>query len=698
MMRKLVRSTNLFDAIASNLRYKLLLLVLGPILLLMPLVIALAGYWTTNYTYKQLFLKVNTDLNVAQDVFERIETDHLLYFQSLAGSQTFRALFENRDFARLTHRLSDIAVQQRYAYLNLLSPDATQRLTANGYRDWVVRDSSLLDRVLQYGVPATGIEIFSNQELAHENASLAKSIVLPLVETPRAVPTDRLREDRAMLIRVIQPVTTIDGTVLAILDGGVLLNRNFRFVDEIRDLVYGPGSLAAGSRGTVTVFLDDVRISTNVPGAGEERALGTRVSAEVRNTVLENRNAWVDRAFVVNDWYISAYEPILDDEGESVGMLYAGYLEAPFRAAMFRALKIISVVLVLGTLLAACIAYLGAKSIFRPIESIANVVRGTKSGKTLRIGNVGSIDEIGELGREFDSMLDSLEDHRHSIETAAADLEKKVEERTFELQQKNQHLQNSIDLLRQTRQQLAMAEKLAALGELTAGVAHEINNPTAVILGNMDVLVNEIGPHGDEVRTEIDLIIEQVYRIRTIVDQLLQYSRPSAYAGYVEWVDVNDVLKDTMMLVHHELVRCSCELREHYADLQMVQINRQELQQVLVNLIVNASHAVDRGGVVSISTSAWGKLGVIIKIRDNGRGIPPGELRRVFDPFYTSGKAGGTGLGLSVSYGIIRRYGGQITVDSLLSEWTEFQVKLRFEPVYESDDEVIEEFYKEFVE
>ena len=229
-------------------------------------------------------------------------------------------------------------------------------------------------------------------------------------------------------------------------------------------------------------------------------------------------------------------------------MLYAGYLEAPFRAAMLRALIIVSAVLALGTLLAAIVAGYGAQSIFRPIESIAHVVRGTKSGRTLRIGKVSSQDEIGELGSEFDSMLDSLEDNHHRIEAAAAELELKVQERTSELQQKNQHLQNSIDLLRQTRQQLAMAEKLAALGELTAGVAHEINNPTAVILGNMDVLVQEIGEDGDAVKVEIDLIVEQVYRIRSIIDRLLQYSRPSDYAGYVDGVDVNEVLR--LSLIH----------------------------------------------------------------------------------------------------------------------------------------------------
>jgi len=126
------------------------------------------------------------------------------------------------------------------------------------------------------------------------------------------------------------------------------LNRNYDFVDEIRDLVYGPGSLAEGSRGTVTVFLDDVRITTNVPGSESARALGTRVSVEVRNTVLEQGTTWIDRAFVVSDWYISAYQPIVDVNGDRVGMLYAGYLEAPFRSDLYRGIAATAAVVIAG--------------------------------------------------------------------------------------------------------------------------------------------------------------------------------------------------------------------------------------------------------------------------------------------------------------------------------------------------------------
>ena len=680
-----------WHAVASNLRYKLLLLVLVPMLLLAPTVLALASYWAWKTTYQHMYLKVNTDLSVAHDIFQRIQDDQRQALRSLSESYEFRRDFDANNFTSMTSRLSAMQSQYGLDFLNVLGADGQSIVRETGWRQWETKQSPLISSARRTGYSTVGIEIYSSAELARENPQLAHQIVLPLVATPRAGPTKKVTEDRAMLIRIIQPIQNREGEITGLLEGGVLLNRNFRFVDEIRDLVYGPGSLAPGSRGTVTVFLDDVRISTNVPSGDKLRALGTRVSSEVRETVLENRQIWVNRAFVVNDWYISAYEPIIDVNGQSVGMLYAGYLESPLRSALSKSIGLLAVVLILGTLFAAALATIGAQSIFRPIELIANVIRATKSGETRRIGALGSEDEIGELARQFDSMLDTLEENQHRIELAASELERKVAERTVELSDKNHRLEQTIILLRETRQQLAMAEKLAALGELTAGVAHEINNPTAVILGNMDVVIHELGKGAEPVQTELDLIIEQVYRIRNIVDRLLQYSRPSSFAGYVEEVDLHDLLAESLMLVKHEMDRKQITTEQRYADLAPVEINRQEVQQVLVNLILNATHAAPRDGIIQISTEPWGEHGIRLKIRDNGVGIPADQMRRIFDPFFTHNKEGGTGLGLSVSYGIIRRYGGHISVDSLLGEWTEFVVKIRYQAVYESDEENLQE-------
>jgi two-component system NtrC family sensor kinase len=500
-----------------------------------------------------------------------------------------------------------------------------------------------------------------------------------------------------MMIRALYPIIDTQGKILAILDAGVLLNANFTFVDVIRDLVYGPGSLIKGSIGTVTVFLDDVRITTNVPIRPGERALGTRVSDEVRSIVLDQGKTWIDRAFVVNDWYISSYEPILDVDGKRVGMLYAGFLETPFRHSLLQALAVLVLLFFALMGLTSFVAVKGAKSIFKPIELMSSVVHATRKGEEKRIGEIRSKDEIGSLANEFDVMLDLLSERKLLIQSWAEELEAKVDERTSELKQKNTELTQTISVLQKTRQQLVIAEKLAALGELTAGVAHEINNPTAVMLGNLDVIVEEMGSSLEPVQDEIDLVIKQIYRIKGITNNLLQYAKPDTYAGYMIETDVDEVINETLKLVHHlrSEINYNIEFLSHST--LLISINQQELQQVLVNLIGNAIQALpEMNGSITISTQDIQKNGVLISIQDNGHGMNEESISKAFNPFYTTKTQGeGTGLGLSISYNLVRRYGGNIEIKSTQGMGTEFIISLLCEPVMMEDDKMIQEQLEE---
>jgi len=678
--------TKVRDAIRHKVRYKLLLLVLFPILLIMPVALALAIYWGKTFSYDQLFLKVNTDLAVSHDAFSRISQDYLNQLERLAESYQFRSALESGNTQSVIKQVEFLQEQVGYSFLEVVSTQEKSTILKNR------RNSSALLSALN-GQSTVGVEIYSSDELRLEDKNLFDLVQLPLVETPRARPSNRTLEDRAMVIRAIHPVKDSRGEVVALLDGGVLLNANFRFVDAIRDLAYGEGSLPKGSIGTVTVFLEDVRISTNVPLKKGERALGTRVSNEVRTKVLDHGITWIDRAFVVNDWYVSSYEPIIDIDGNRVGMLYAGFLEKPFRDALWRALAVLVLMFLGLMLLSAWAAIRGARNIFKPIEKMSNVVHSTQEGEAKRVGLIESQDELGTLSHEFDDMLDQLQLRNQEIQNWADSLEDKVELRTIELKEKNQDLENSIQLLRQTRQQLVVAEKLAALGELTAGVAHEINNPTAVMLGNLDIMVEELGGNAAPVQKEIDLVIEQIYRIRDIINSLLQYAHPDEYSGYISVVEVNALVMDTLKLVGHLSNESKFEINTDLEASLVVEINPQELQQVLVNLLVNAIHVLpDSDGQIMIKTRNWKKQGVVIIIKDNGRGIEEKHLKKIFDPFFsTKGQGEGTGLGLSISYGLVRRYGGNITAKSELGKGSELSIWLLTEPQMMEDEEAIAE-------
>ena len=673
--------TRLKRVVAGSLRYKLLLLVLFPILVVLPTVVGLTIYWSLNYTYSQLYAKVRTDLSVADDVFARLQRDYLTQLEGFAKSYSFQTALELGDKRGMAEQVAVVLNTTHFDFLRVfgLDGDLAQAQLKDPFH--ARTPSPLLDNAYRFAKPGVGVQLFHNEDIEAIDPELAKRIVLPLVDTPRADPTSRTQENRGLVIRTVYPVRDSTGQLAAILDGGVLLNNNFNLVDDIRDLVYGPGSVPEEGWGTVTVFLDDVRVSTNVPLRRGQRALGTRVSSEVRDHVLGDGQVWVDRAFVVNDWYISAYKPIEDVYGDRIGMLYAGFLESPYTNAYTRAISVLLAVILLTALFAGWLAIRGAKSVFNPIEAMARVVQATRRGEDMRIGQVPSQDEIGQLAQQFDDMLDQIQEHNRRMELAADELEQRVKERTNELTMKNVRLQKTINMLREARQQLAIAGKLAALGELTAGVAHEINNPTAVILGNMDILLRELGDDAGSVKTESDLIIEQVYRIRSIVDRLLRYARPSEFAGYVETLDVHEVVEDTLTLVKHETQKRGAVIEKAFKADRNVRFNRQELQQVLVNLLLNALQAIPNGGRIEISTSN-SDTGIDITVCDYGIGIPLEELGRVFDPFYTK-REGGTGLGLSVSYGLVRRYGGKLTVQSEEVKWTRFTVHILARPVFE---------------
>lgn len=687
-----------FDNIRNTVRYKLLVLVLFPILLVMPIALLLAIYWGTSFSYEQLYIKVNTDLSVSHDVFERIKRDYLNTLGKTAESFAFRTALQRSDSASIRRQLLQLELNESLSYIHLTDIDG----------NWIHHDNSVRNQHLNHktristaqisagkGEPSSGIEIFSVSDLVQEN--LAETVLLPLIETPRARPTSRKNEDRGMIIRALYPIVDNDNNVLAILDAGVLLNKNFTFVDVIRDLVYGPGSLIEGSIGTVTVFLDDVRITTNVPIRPGERALGTRVSNEVRTNVLDQGETWIDRAFVVNDWYISSYEPIIDIDNKRVGMLYAGYLEAPFLQAMIKALIVLVFLFIGLMLLTGLVAVRGAKSIFKPIELMSSVVHATRDGVEKRIGEIESKDEIGTLANEFDHMLNLLNERKLLIQNWADELEEKVDLRTTELKLKNIELTNTVRVLQKTRQQLVIAEKLAALGELTAGVAHEINNPTAVMLGNLDVIITEMGTQLEPVQDEIDLVIDQIYRIKEITNNLLQYAKPDEYAGYINEVDVNVTINETLKLVQHLRASKNYTTELDLNSKLLININAQELQQVLINLMSNSIQALeDNSGDISIQTADYENKGVKICIQDNGHGMDEASINKAFNPFYTTkGQGEGTGLGLSICYSLVRRYGGDIKIESTIDVGTEFILTLLCDPVMIEDEKMLLEQLEE---
>ncbi len=652
--------------ITHSIRNKLLAMALLPLLVVLPLLVGALVIWGNAAYDRLLITKVRSDLAVARGYFEQVLHSVGAGTQSVAESHTLHVALARQDLKNLQQQLMDARARLDFDFINLYSPQG-KLLTAN----WIAPPELSRPGPQEAEGGATPVDLspaaqasltlMSGTQLLTLAPHLAERLGIPLIATRGASLTERSIEDRALVMLSTTPVLGANGETLALLRGGVLLNQNLDLIDHINRIVYPEGSLPFDGHGTATLFMEDVRITTNVRLFQDQRAIGTRVSQAVRQAVLEQGGTWLDRAFVVNDWYVSAYEPLLDSSGQRVGMLYVGYLEKPFRFVKYGMLALIAGIFLLVMVLAAVFSVRWARSIFKPVEQMNHAMQRVEEGDSgARVGPVEARDEIGTLANQLDQLLDVIDDKTQALQRWAGELDAKVIARTHELAQSNTSLQAA-------QQQLIKSEKLAAIGQLTASVAHEINNPIAVMQGNLDLMRELLGPHAEPVAAELKLMDQQVDRMRLIVTQLLQHARPTDYAGYMEAVDVNQTLNNALLLVGHLLAHTRIDVRRELQATARVSINTQELQQVVINLLINAIQAMPEGGTLTLSTKDWlnddanpQPQGACLEVQDSGAGLNESTREKMFTPFFTT-KNDGTGLGLWISLGLVERYGGRIT-------------------------------------
>ena len=640
-----------------SVRLQLLVMALVPLMVLLPVLLVMGiSRWNNDYN-NLLIAKVESELQVAEQYLQRIVGATGTSVEALAASLAIQKAAEDG-------RLNDFLTSEKDAlgldFLSIVQPTSIDE----HMQKWPVVQSALT------GTARTAVDLFEADDLLMIDVALAEQAELILIPTEAAVPSDKVAETRGMMIHTAAPVS-INGSQ-RVLVGGILLNRNLDFIDTINTLVYQRKNTAEDPRGTATLFLEDVRISTNVRLFENVRALGTRVSAEVRSAVLDQGQTWLDRAFVVNDWYISGYLPIYDSFDQRIGMLYVGFLEEPFRLVKRDAIAMMWIAFI-GVLIVFIPVFLRlAGGIFSPLERMTKTMRRVETGDLTARNNLNRTGgEIAEVSHHLDHLLDQVQERDKQLRDWADGLNVRVEERTAQLQEANQKLET-------TYKQLVMSEKLASIGEITAGVAHEINNPVAVIQGNVDVVRLTLGEQAEPVKTELDLIDRQIMRIGGIVGKLLQFARPSDYGKFEEYVNLRDVTQDSLGLVDHVYASKDIDVKLEFSDVPDVKIDPSELQQVIINLIINAVQAMDGKGILTIQSHLLerdGKNGVCLTFHDSGPGISKDTINTIFDPFFTTKRAKGTGLGLSISQTIIQTAGGIITADNhpeggaLMSIW-----------------------------
>ncbi len=338
-------------------------------------------------------------------------------------------------------------------------------------------------------------------------------------------------------------------------------------------------------------------------------------------------------------------------------------------------------------LLGGLLAFLVSREAARPLARLVEAFR--EQGIT-----VEAHDELGALRDTFTSLVARLELAFATIRELKEGLEQKVAERTQELARANEELRRARDLLEERvrertaqleamHRHLRQTEKLSAVGKLAASLAHEINNPVFGIRNVLQELQRKLDLDPEDAEL-VALSIGECNRIAKLVRSLREFNRPSTETP--EWVDVHRSIDTMLILCKKRFARQRIRVETSYsAGVKRIFAVEDQLKQVVLNLLTNAAEALpEAGGTIRVSTASSNGL-VRIRVEDTGCGIPEDHLERIFEPFFTTkSAASGTGLGLSVCYGIVERHGGRIHVESRVGEGTAFTVEL---PIGEGRDE-----------
>jgi two-component system NtrC family sensor kinase len=552
-----------------------------------------------------------------------------------------------RDFAVASVELAEVQSEERLDVLAVTDPNGVVllRTTNSGHvgdsqgHDLVVR--AALDRL----EPAAGTSIVSAEDLRRESPALAERAYFEFVETPRTRARQATEETSGMMLRAAAPIFDRSENLIGVLYGGVLLNRRYEVVDKVKETFFQDARHDGQDIGTATIFQDDVRISTNVRNEDGTRATGTRVTEEVYDRVVREGGRWIGRAYVVNNRYISAYEPIRDIQGDITGILYVGILEEPYIALRRRTTLLFLAISLGGALFAIALAGVISRKLSVPIKQVVYAARAVARGNLHAKVAIRSSRELAQLADAFNSMASALRARDENVKEFA-------------------------------RKRIMESERLAMIGQLAADVAHELNNPLQGIVAYSHLLLEKTEP-GHETREPLQRIVGEADRATGIIRGLLDFSRPKAFQKKPS--DIKAVLQDCVSLVESRALFHNIEIvKEWEGRLPRVIMDAAQIQQVFMNMIINAAEAMDGAGRLEIAARWYpASQAVEVEFTDTGHGISEKDLERIFDPFFTTKEVGhGTGLGLAISYGIVKEHAGTIYVKSEVGRGTTFTVRL----------------------
>ncbi len=670
----------------GGLRFRLWALALLP-LLVWPVLAGLLLAVGNDYFDRLLRHKVGNDLAMAHSHLQHRRNEALAAVRSLADSQRIRAFTAGRaaDYSMLGEILASRRENIGFDFLAVVDRAGGVVAASEGFLpgDPYVELGVLRD-AMRRGEPQAGLEVVTAERLVRLSPELAGRAAIPLVETAHAAPGPSGSETRGLLVVAAAPMGVAGGGDAGLtVVGGFLLNRHEDFVDYLADIVSAGGLRQFGVEGTVTLFLGDVRIATTVRRNDGGRALGTRVSDVVRACVLEGGESWVSRAYVVNHWAITAYDPLLDHAGQRIGMLYVGIPEAPFAAFRWRAIGFVLLLLAATAGVATWVAWRLARGILNPLDRLETAMRAVSEGRAeARFGDMPGSDELVRLGHLFDRLLDTIGEQTAALRRWGDELDQKVASRTRDLADANAALAEARD---------AAERASLAKSSFLANMSHEIRTPMNAILGLAHLLRKEIAEPRQLER--LDKIHNAALHLLAIINDILDISKIEAGKLQLESTEFGlDGVFDSICAMTGE--RAAAKGLRLVRDLGPGLDGRfvgdpLRLGQILLNFIGNAVKFTEHGEIAlraAVDRENGDETVVRFEVADTGIGIAPEALPRLFSAFEqadssTIRRFGGSGLGLAISRRLAELMGGEVGVSSVPGQGSRFWCTVRLRRV-----------------
>ncbi|OHB67966.1 MAG: hypothetical protein A2Y77_08440 [Planctomycetes bacterium RBG_13_62_9] len=456
--------------------------------------------------------------------------------------------------------------------------------------------------------------------------------------TPKAGPTDRKVLDSVMAKEYAVPILDSAGQVQAILYGGRVVNRDYSFVDRVREMVFGKDVYKEKPVGTVTIFLDDVRVATNVQDKDGQRAIGTRVSDEVYRAVVEQGGLWDERAFVVTDWYKSAYKPIRDIEGDIIGILYVGILEQPFNDLAREILQFFLLSVGGVSIIAVLFSFILAGAISRPLTQVVRASECLASGDWgYRINPNTSIKDVNSMAEAFNAMALGLKEREES--------------------------------LRISNEKLAASNK--SYIDLIGFVAHELKGILAsAVMNAYAVRDGYLGLVNFKQRKAMDSVTRNLDYLDATVKKFLNLGRIERGELAINKTGLNlkkDVFDTSIVSLAPIASKKGLKISNEINPDLVVQADSDLMQIVANNLVSNAiKYSPDEGRIKVTARQIDGM--VEVDVYNDSTPLSEEQRAKLFQKFSRldnpeTKKVKGTGLGLYITKQIIERHGGSIQVE-----------------------------------